>query len=302
MFQKIVKMKFFLYSFALLFLNSCQTKDINENCTNTNLLLDKDITVFHHYSETYQQQMPWTTNFKIPPFINLLFNKFFQNKISLYDPVYEDTVFKELDKNTLLYILKNNKQLAFDTSQFNDILFFESWHLDTNEIFNLQKKVIYWSPIKRDSNTYKLAGKIKCNTNNSTLLAHQIKYEFPINDTISPFFYFENDRLNKKKLVKILLDWSVKNPTKTYNPFTTEKLTKKELNNRLNNSDSLFYLPYNDINSLLFVENWYYDTISFSISKELLSVAPIVYTYDSTEVSKRILFVIYLKNKPTKIF
>jgi len=291
-----MKKNFFFFTIFALF--SCQSNNYKENIKAINLLLDSNVTIYHFYSETNQQQMPWITHFKLRPFITSLFNKVLQNKVILYDPIYEDTVFKILDKNTLLYILKNNKKLLFDSSQFNEILFYESWYLDTNKTFDLQKKLIYWSPVKRENETLKLAGKIKCNNyNNLVTLAKQIIYEFPLNDTL-----FQNERLNKKKLVKILLDWAKNNPTNTYNPFSAQKYTKEELYKKLNISDSLTYLPYNDINSLLFIENWYYDPTSFSISKEVLSVAPVVYIYDSAEISKQILFVINIKNNPIIIF
>lgn len=291
-------MKHFAFFWLILLLLSCTTEKKEKNQQNkSNLLVDQLITVSHLYSEQAQQSLPWKNSFKVRPLINSLFYEVLQNKIVLYNPIFEDTVFNVLDKESWLHILKNNKQLTFDTTQFNDLYFFESWSLDTANNFNLQKEVLYWSPVKRENQIMKLAGKVKAYPlKEKKLLAQQLIYEFSLNDSI-----FSNERLNKRKFAKILFDWAIHNPHKTYNPFTSQPMTKEELYQRMNISDSSLYLPYNEINAILFVENWYYDTKTYSIQKEVLSIAPILYLFDNNEVLKQILFVIHPNNKPFKI-
>lgn len=290
-------MKHFAFFWLLLLLFSCTNENKEKNIRSSNLLVDELITVSHLYSENVQQSLPWANAFRVRPLINNLFYDVLQNKIVLYNPIFEDTVFNVLDKESWLHILKNSKHLTFDTTQFNDLYFFESWSLDTINNFNLQKEVLYWSPVKRENQILKLAGKVKVQPlKEKKLLAQQLIYEFSLNDSI-----FSNERLNKRKFAKILFDWAIHNPNKTYNPFTSQPMTKEELYRRMNISDSSLYLPYNDINSILFVENWYYDTKTYSIQKEVLSIAPILYLFNDDEVSKQILFVIHPNNKPFKI-
>ncbi len=289
---------FFLVSFIVI---SC-TQNPNSSSLSKekiNLLLDKEVAVYHLYSESVQRSLPWNNTFRIRPFITSLFNQVIQNKLTLYNPIFEDTVFNTLEKDVWLNILKNDKNLTFDTTQFNELFFFEYWYLDTTDGFNFEKKLISWAPVKRENKGLKLLGKIKCSPltlENKKVLATQLIYEFPLYDTL-----FLNERLNKKKLIKILLDWSLHHPEKTYNPFTAKSMSKKELMQRISLNDSSFYFPYNDIKSLLFIENWYYDTINFSIEKEISSIAPVLYSYDNDEISKHILFVLHLKQKPLKL-
>lgn len=290
-------MKHLAIFWLLLLLFSCTTKKKEKPQSQSNLLVDELITVSHLYSEQAQQSLPWTNAFRVRTLINSLFFDVLQNKIVLYNPIFEDTVFNKLDKESWLHILKNSKHLTFDTTQFNDLFFFESWHLDTLENFNLRKEVLYWSPVKRENQIMKLAGKVKTlPLKEKKLLAQQLIYEFSLNDSI-----FANERLNKRKFAKILFEWAIHNPQKTYNPFTSQPMTKEELYKRMYISDSSLYMPHNDINSILFVENWYYDTKTYSIQKEVLSIAPILYLYNDDEVSKQILFVIHPNNKPFKI-
>ncbi|MCX7863200.1 MAG: hypothetical protein N2449_09435 [Bacteroidales bacterium] len=284
-----------LFLFLLLF-SSCHIERPKLPQT-TNLLVDTMITVSSLYSE-WQQELPWKNSFKIRPLIYSLFWHVLNNKLVLYNPVYEDTVFKRLEKDQWFYTLKNEKNIPFDTAQFYDIYFYETWQLDTSHTFSLRKNILYWSPVKRENERMKLTGKVKCNSlQQKQLLTEQIIYEFSLTDSI-----FSNERLNKQKLIKILLEWAVKHPQKTYNPFTAKQLSKEELYKRLQIHDSIQYLPINDIQSILFVENWYYDPQSFSIHKEVLSLAPVLYIYDENEISKQILFMIHPSNKPFKIF
>ncbi len=294
-------MKFLLFVLIISTLFSCQQQPSHSSDStypsNTNLLLDNEVAVYSLYSELAQKQSPWNNAFKVRPFLTSLFYQVLQNKIILYNPIFEDTVFHSLDKDVWLNILKNDKQLTFDTTQFNDLFFFEYWYLDTISDLRFEKKIHYWSPVKREKTVLKLAGKIRCTPiSDKKTLASQIIYEFPLQDTL-----FENDRLNKKKLVKVIIDWAIQHPEKTYNPFTAEAMNKNELLQRLSLTDSSLYMPYNDINSILFVENWYYEPSSFSIEKEILSVAPVLYTFDNEEISKHILFVLHLKQKPFKL-
>ncbi len=277
-------------------LASCQQSEKNTSFLNKNLLIDNEVFVSSIYSDSVSTASPWKPVFKINQFISTLFYEVLQNKLTLYSPIFEDTIFHPLDKESWLYILQNNKHLTFDTAQFNDILFYETWELDTNQTFQFTKNIIYWAPIKTDKELKqrKLAGKVKSTASEATtLLAKHVIYEFPFEDSLTP-----NYLLNKNKLVRLIIDKALQNGMTCYNPFTANPLTKEELRKRLELTDSSIYLPYHNISSILFIEDWYYNPQTFSIRKDVVGIAPVKISFNDDELTKTIPFVFFMKEKP----
>ncbi|MGQ9847841.1 MAG: hypothetical protein ACUVQP_10155 [Bacteroidales bacterium] len=289
-------MKQLIFIPFILILISCQHSEKNTLNTGKNLLIDDKVYVYSIYSDSILNSSPWKSPFKINQFISKLFYEVLQNKLTLYNPIFEDSIFHALDKESWLRLLQNNKHLTFDTSQFNNILFYETWTLDTNKTFQLTKNVIYWAPIKTDKELkqQKLAGKVKCNTTEAkTLLAPKVIYEFSFEDSLTP-----NHLLNKKKLIRLLIDKALNLNLTTYNPFTATPLTKEELMKRLDITDSSLYMPYHNISGLIFIENWYYNPQTFSIHKEVTGIAPVKTSFNGEELTKTIPFVFFINEKP----
>lgn len=288
--------RFYILIFIVLLASCQQEENLNSTNINKNLLIDNEIFVQSIYSDSTLNASPWKSPFKINQFIAKLFYEVLQNKLTLYSPIFEDTIFHALNKENWLYLLQNNKHLTFDTTQFNDIYFYETWELDTNHTLNFSKNIIYWSPIKTDKELKqrKLAGKVKCNpTEANTLLAKHVIYEFPFEDTLTP-----NHLLNKKKLIRLLIDKALNFKITIYNPFTAKPLTKEELMKRLEMTDSSIYMPYHNISSILFIEDWYFNPQTFSIRKKIIGIAPIKISYNDNELTKTIPFVFFINEKP----
>lgn len=289
-------MKQLFFILLILFLISCQHNEKNTPNNGKNLLIDDEVFVSSIYSDSVLNASPWKPSFKINQFISKLFYEVLQNKLTLYSPIFEDSIFHALDKESWLYLLRNNKHLTFDTSQFNDILFYETWSLDTTQALQFTKNVIYWAPIKTDKELKqrKLAGKVKCNaTEAKTLLAPKIIYEFSFEDSLTP-----NPLLNKNKLVRLLIDKALNHSLTGYNPFTAKPLTKEELMKRLDITDSSIYMPYHNISGVIFIENWYYNPQTFSIHKEVTGIAPVKTSFNDEELTKTIPFVFFINEKP----
>lgn len=279
-----------------IFLISCKQSKKNSNTIGKNLLIDEEIYVTSIYSDSILNASPWKSPFKINQFISKLFYEVLQNKLTLYNTIFDDTIFYPLDKESWLHLLQNNKKLTFDTSQYNDILFCETWALDTTQTFQFTKNVIYWAPIKTDKELKqrKLVGKVKCNINEAnTLLAKHVIYEFSFEDSLTPNFL-----LNKNKLVRLLIDKALNNCLTSYNPFTANPLTKEELIKRLDINDSSLYMPYHNISGVLFIENWYYNPQLFSIRKDVIGIAPIKLLFNDEELTKSIPFVFFINENP----
>lgn len=289
-------MKPLIFILLILFVISCQHSNKNTPNNGKNLLIDDKVFVNSIYSDSILNASPWKPGFKINQFISKLFYKVLQNKLTLYSPIFEDSIFHPLDKESWLYLLQNSKHLTFDTSQFNDILFYETWALDTNPTLQFTKNVIYWAPIKTDKELKqrKLAGKVKCNaTEAKTLLAPKVIYEFSFEDSLTP-----NPLLNKNKLIRLLIDKALNHRLTGYNPFTATPLTKEELMKRLDITDSSIYMPYHNISGVIFIENWYFNPHTFSIRKEVIGIAPVKTSFNDDELTKTIPFVFFINEKP----
>ncbi len=281
----------------LLILSSCQNKyEKNTLSYQTNMLLDKNVSVISVYSSSAMDSSPWKSPFSVKEFVSRLFYQVLQNKITLYNPIFDDTIFHPLDKEAWLSLLKNNKQQTFDTTEFSDFYFYEHWTLDTTESFLFNKEVVFWSPIKynKEEKSKILTGKVSCSdTSNLQLLAKHVIYEFLLDDTLNV-----NRSLNKNLLVKLIIDKALNGQIPVYHPNNGKKLSKNELNERLDITDSSLYMPYYNIYSLVFIENWYYNPNTFAIKKEIVGIAPVKQIYLDDEVTKSIIFVLFLKEKP----
>jgi len=279
-----------------LLIAACNRTENRDITLRKNLLLDNEVVVTSIYSDSILHASPWKSPFKINDFISKLFYQVLQNKLTLYSPIFEDSIFHPLDKESWLSILQNNKHYTFDTAQFNDIYFYETWELDTSASLQFNKNVIFWAPIKTDKELKqrKLAGKVKCNTAEAnTLLAKHVIYEFSFEDSLTP-----NHMLNKNKLVRLVIDNALNHRLNSYNPFTAKPLTKEELMKRLDITDSSIYMPYHNISSLLFIEDWYFNPQTFSIRKEVIGIAPVKISFNDDELTKTIPFVFFLNEKP----
>lgn len=292
--------KYLFFTTLILLLVGCQSKQEN-NATNnrTNLLLDQNVSVISSYSTSVMDSSPWKSPFSVQKFISNLFYQVLQNKLTLFNPIFDDSVFHPLDKETWLSLLKNKKQQTFDTSEFNDIYFYEHWSLDTANPFIFKKDVVFWSPVKfnKEENVKKLVGKVNCSdTSKLQLLAKNVIYEFSLDDTLG-----NNRSLNKNILVKLIIDKALKGKMQTYNPSNGKALTKNELKERLEITDSSLFMPYYNINSVLFIENWYFNPITFAIKKDVVGIAPVKQVFKEEETTKSIVFVFFLKGKPFTI-
>ncbi len=290
------RLGFFL--FLLLILGACQNNSVKsvEIKSSDNLLLEKKVYVSTLFSDSVLNASPWKPAIGIRRFVSDLFYQVLQNKLTLYSPIFEDTTFHKLEKDSWINLLQNNKNQIFDTTQFNDIYFYETWSLDTNQTLNFQKNLIYWAPVKteKERNVKKLAGKVKCECSSAEkLLAKHMIYEFPFEDSVTPNF-----SLNKSRFARLIIDKALGGKVKVYNPFTAKEMNKKELEQRLEISDSTLYMPYTSYGSILFIENWYYNPDNFSIRKDVIGMAPVKYDFNDEEPTKVIPFVIFMKDEP----
>jgi len=217
-----------------------------------------------------------------------------------------------------------------DINSIKSLYFKEKWFYNQDSsVFT--KNIIWYSPVryyyKYDTIKYtkRWIYRIKndnFNKKTSKQIAKNIIYEVDFNVDTSTT---QIEGLDNKQFVDILINNAINKKIKCYDAMSTKELTVEQINNELGNTtDTIFVedpetgeistkiapgiIDKSEIKGLMFIENWYLDTVSFNIRKEILGIAPIrfveKYFEDSEkpEITKKIPFVYYFTNKKPNIF
>ncbi len=241
--------------------------------------------------------------------------------------IFPDTQFIEQENGELKTKIIKNK---LDTNAIKTIYFCENWFYNSDN--NIFKKDINWySPVRyyHKYDTLKFVKRwifrIKNNDFNkktSKQIAKNIIYEVDFdNDTSTTII----DGLDKKQFVDILIDNALSNKIKCFDSMLDKQLTTDEIKKELGYKiDTVFVedpetselkshititgIDRTEIKGLMFIENWYIDTVSFCMQKQILGMAPVRFKEkyyedeDKPEILKTIPFVIYFTNEKPKIF
>ena len=216
-----------------------------------------------------------------------------------------------------------------DIKSIKTIYFSEQWFYNQDSsIFT--KNIIWYSPVRyyhKDTTKYTKRWIYKIKNNNfnkatSKQIAKNIIYEVDFdNDTSTTII----EGLDKKQFVDILIDNAINKKNKCYDAMTTEQLTVEQINKELGCvNDSILIedpetgemslnvvegtIDKSEIKGLMFIENWYLDTVSFNIQKQVIGIAPIRFVEkyfedeEEPEITKKIPFVYYFTNEHPNIF
>jgi hypothetical protein len=219
----------------------------------------------------------------------------------------------------------DQKANLFNTREIKSMYFQEEWFLDTAEPFIFEKNVKQWFPVRyyqKDSmNMMKLVFMAK-GGNPNTLLAKNVIYEFDLQDTLIP----ENTKnIDASKLTKLLFG-KLKGKEIACDPMNVNKfLNAKEIETRMGaGSDTILIddpetgvteqqiikvaADYSSIRSLIFVENWYYDTKTYAIKKVVKGIGPVRHYVkpcsgdEPGEQMKTVVFMMYFGDEKINIF
>jgi len=298
-------------SFTISCCNNSENKIINKN-----LLLDTSVFVKHLYQEDTLNAL-WNKGFDKSAILTKLFNALNNNSLEVYSPFSDDNKFEKYQKE---YIIKNLGG-SLKLNEIKGILFNETWNLDTANKLNFTKTVLSWLPIRfyqNDSECLKkLVFKIKSINNTPNLLAKNVIYEFNLSDTVNPEFV---EKINRNRLIEILNKFVLSKKIKVFDPFNINKeLTLNELKAKLGTTtDTLIIedpitfkvnkqVEKKEINlyefeSLIFIEDWYYNSTTFSINKVVKGIAPVRHLYKIDEKVKLIPYVIFLTDEHINLF
>jgi hypothetical protein len=304
------------FAFALLFILSCNN-ETETGSKRVNLLIPSVVKVNQLFSFDTTVIPLWQKEIKAANLIEKLFEKVMKSEITVFDPLLDTIKYTKED------ILKRMgiQSEPVNLSEIQSVYFDEEWSLDTTEPFLFEKKVISWCPVRyftKDSmELKKLIFKVK-EGNPTELLAKNVISEFNLEDTVSPEFV---KNIDKNRLRQLLIDYALSGKVKLWNAANTEtELTKEVIIRNLGQTNDtiliedpesgkvnqqVLTIEYNlsEIESIVFVEDWYYDPATFAIKKLITGIGPVrYYTKEDGEEAKSIVFVMYFGKEKTRIF
>jgi hypothetical protein len=312
---------FFVSAIAFLFA-ACSTEkktDSDASKGRVNMLLSSSVQVSQNFIFDSIAVPYWLNGFKTKDFIQTVFEKAMNSEITVYDPNADDTSHIKLTKEDILNRLDQQKGLL-NLSEIKSFFFKEEWFLDTTEPFLFEKKVSCWYPVRfyQTENTNKMKLIFKATGGNPTeLLAKNVIYEFNLEDTINPEF---TANLNMIKLSTLLVNKVLNGKTKGYDPIDTNHVfTHEQILSRMGATKDTVYVEdvntgeqslkiiavapmFEQITSLIFVEDWYYDLKTFAIKKVIKGIGPVRHYMKGNENIKNVVFMMYAGKEKTKIF
>jgi len=303
---------------GILFISSCNinNEDNSKRVINRNALLAKKAQVDSRIAFKNYDNPEWVKSFDNDKFVLDIFTKILSGDFSEFTKKEKNGyTIKEVKERmgempfTLMYNEKT-KQLdtifskkEVDLSEIHEIYFEEEWVFNEDNL-NFDKKIDTWTPIrvyhrvndfKKEDTRYKKIFQIK-NDNNSDFkdkIAKDYIYTFNFSQE-----YQNRTGLDKTEFFKFILQKIKEGKIKTYDPIYLVDKSKREFNIvELKNyaGISLDYIEFADeVDKLIFIEDWYFDEKTFSISKKVKGLGFIADRYND-EWEEKILFFIFFE-------
>lgn len=313
----------FVFFAAIILLASCKNENKSEleNLKGrVNLLLPTSVPVNNLFLFETAGELNWQKEFNSTDFIKKAFSKVLNSEVATYFPFSDDST-KCLKEDILKAM--GAKAEPLNLSEIKSMYFDEEWSIDTAEPFLFEKKILNWYPVRyfkregSDKEDMKLVFKVKAG-DAQELLAKNVITEFLLQDTVQPSW---TANLNSTKLVNLILEKVFSGKTKVWDPFNIEKeLTRHDIDQNFGAATDTVFIDDpetgkqvmkifktevrpEEISSIIFVEDWYYDSKTLAIRKVITGMGP-VRSYEKSEgdIAKKVVFMMYFGNEKTKIF
>lgn len=297
--------------------NDSSTQPEEVNATTTNALLPEKVIVYNEVNYK-EQSIPEWLNGVDSNFMNQLNQKVIASDLQLYSSniYYEpETKIKMTDEDVKLNMR--------ETSKISALYFVESWSFDKAS-YTLKKHIESWSPVlefykttsdgRIDSSrkAKKLLYDVRENTSSKEqLIAQNITYEVSLSSEQKT-----SDFLDLNKLIHLIVEPVIRGDKKAYDFFDQTEMTPMDVKYVFGYSvDSLEEEDpvtgewktvktevqeedLSDIEAFIFVEDWYIDTKTFAIRKQVKAIAPVIVQIKIDEetgesyLSKKIAFLV----------
>gem|GEM_PF-4123515 len=259
----------------------------------------------------------WQKSLNAENFINEFRKNVYSGDIAVYSPFYSDTNQARIPLNNIevdLGKLIDEKSLKWGNYITSSLGFIEEWNFDTSG-FQFSKNVRWWYPgffSTSDSSYHRMFHVF--NQNASEILAENIIYEINFSENRSDFRYLDykrffswlvNSALNKKIHV-----FAPDNPNSEFRPEEIKSRLGEQLVNvsdqdnsgNIVTSTAIQKFNIEELTGIIFIEDWYFDINTGSISKKVLGFAPVRHYEDENgNMLKSIPFVYYTGTKKCSI-
>ena len=297
----------FLFLFACNNENQSEINEISED----NALLAKDVKIIDRITLKNDDNPDWVLSFDNEVFFKNIFEKIFSGEFTdCYKHIrklsdtskYSAEDVKE--RMVSIYHNETDKEDAQpDLSELKEILFREEWNFDSEKLV-FEKKIMGWSPIRvyiasndTEDTRFKM---VMCIHNDKEFekvnkIAEDYEYIYDFNDK-----YLEKTGLDKDGFYNFLLQNIKDGKIKTYDPIYLVDKSKREFTlEQLKNFAGISLDPDDfaeEVNQIIFVEDWYFDDKTFNIAKEVKGLGFIAERYNNNERDDKILFFIFFDN------
>lgn len=323
-------MKNILFAFVAgtLFFTSCcnDEKSLTSETSKgrVNLLLPASVPVNQLFAFDNISIPSWQKELKANDFISKVFSKVLSSEVTVFEPFADDSI-KSTKED--IFSKMGTKSEPFNLSEIKAIYFEEEWSLDTAEPFLFEKNILNWSPVrsymrdKAEGEIKKLIFKVKAG-NPTELLAKNVIYEFYLEDTLNPA---NTKSINNEVLAHLIVDKALSGKIKVYDPMDVNKLLSvNDIETKMGVRRDTVYvddintgksdekiinteIDYSEIRSIVFIEDWYYDSKTFAIKKVITGICPVRYyqkpgSENESDMVKSVAFMMYLGKEKTKLF
>jgi hypothetical protein len=280
---------------------------IQHSYRETNFLLAKDVTVAYWLDLQNKRNEEWTHSLQSKMFLDNTFNAILSGKVSIYSPEFRYGS-KEPFTAPQVRQLMEWKGNEIETSSIKQIIFYEKWKLNSKQQFI--KEVVGWCPIvlfprtgnndeerRRVFYAYPIADK---EWKNVALFGKDVFTEFSFLQEVPP--PNEYTGLSKQELFNYLYTNIKDGKIIAYDPIymvdkSKRKMTIKQIEDYCQFPFTVFDLMQN-VDELIFEEDWYFDSSTLAIYKNVKSIALIKLSYNNngSNTNKKIMFFVFFKD------
>ncbi len=266
----------------------------NETEEANNLLLAEEVRSTCVTELVNENNPEWVKSFDRIQFFKKVFDLAMAEKVRVRGGVQieDTTIFNNLYTGE---DVKNKMEQHVDTFNLDlikEIRFLEKWSLDS-KTFKFNKEISAWTPIK----VWNTGGETKKQMvffvypkkkGKGKLIAKNIVYEHPWYQEY-PNLYTGFDQV---KFLQRIFAGVKSGAIKVYDPIYLVDKSKRELTvEQLAEYIELNPITLNDnIYSIVFEEDWYFNEVTFEITKDVKSIALVKADYTTEELKKKFMF------------
>ncbi len=150
-------------------------------------------------------------------------------------------------------------------------------------------------------------------------LCNSVEYEFLLGSYFEPLYNWDTkyekngapffSTYSRRKFTEQLVNYALSKKAKVLDYYSHTKIDKKEIRQRLGGGNDTILiknyfgkdeqvivespLAYDNIKSIIFIEDWFYDHKTLRMKKEINGIAPVFHYKENNELKKRIAFIVY---------